>query len=174
MNKLSAFLFVLLFTACGCLWPFSGGRHHAAPVAVDDGISVEVLGGLSFEKVRKIYFEPLSAGLDAEAGEALDRFALMMVKGFSEGAVRGGRFTLVPGDGASTADAVIKGRIEAFKVRGHLKRTVLMRARADLRAVSDDEVLALVYVQRAFRDAPKDSDQAAYNIGYTLAQELSQ
>jgi hypothetical protein len=174
MNRLLACAVIVLFAASGCFWPFSKGRQPVSPPAIDDGISVEILNVPSMQKVRKIYFEPLSAGSDAEAGDMLDRLALMIIRGFFDALGDGSRFILVPADDAAKADVVIKGRFEEFKVRGHLKRKVSMKIRADVRSASDDEVLALIYAQREFRDKKKNSDEAAYNMGYVVAQKLSE
>ncbi len=142
-------------------------------VRADDGISVEILDPVTISKVKKIYFEPLGPGPDAEAGDLLDHLALMIVKGFSD-ASTGGRFVLVSGDDSSGADAVIKGHVEEFKVRGHLKKMATIKVRADLRLVSDDEVVALMYAEREFKIKGKNSSEVAYNIGHAMAQKLSE
>jgi hypothetical protein len=49
-----------------------------------------------------------------------------------------------------------------------------MKVRADLRAASDGEVLALIYTRREFRSKGRNSDQAAYDTGYAVAQKLSE
>ena len=174
MPRITVLLLILVLTVPGCFWPFSGGSRPVAPAASDEGVSVEVLAGPSFDEVRKIYFEPFSAGPEAEAGEGLDRLALMMVKGFSDETGAGGRFVLVAGDEASTADAVIRGRIETFNARGHLRKKVLMKVRGDLRSAPDNEVLALLYAQREFRDTREGPGLAAYDIGRIIARELSE
>ena len=136
MNKLLACALILLFAAQGCFWPFTGGKSLASPSVVDDATSVEVLGAAPFQGVKKVYFEPFAAGTDVPAGDAFDHLALMMVKGFLDGSAGRGRFILVSGDDAGTADLVIKGHIEGFKRRGYFTKTVLMKVRGDIRSSS--------------------------------------
>ncbi len=173
MNRLLACAVVLLVTASGCFWPFSGHGKHVSLQAVNDGVSVEVLNPSFFQKERKVYFEPFSAGTDAEAGDALDRLALMIIKGFSDAVEGHGHFVLLSGDNADGADLVIRARVEEFKVRGFFRKKGSMKVRADVCSVSQDEVLALVYAQGKFKGRLKDSDQAAYQIGYSVAEKLS-
>jgi hypothetical protein len=173
MNKLLLCLVVLVFSASGCFWPFSSGKPSVVRASVDTGVSVEMLNVSALQKVKKIYFEPLSAGAQAEASDALDRLALMIIKGFSDASdARGGRFVLVSGDDVSSADVVIKGHIEELKVRGQFKKMALMKIRADVRSVSENEVLALIYAQREVKSKGKNVDQAAYSIGFSIAEKL--
>jgi hypothetical protein len=136
--------------------------------------SVELLGGWPVKGAQKVYFEPFSVGVGAVAGDEFDHLALMMVKGFSDGLEARGRFTLVSGDDADTADIVIKGRIDGFKRRGFFRKTVSMKVRGDVCLASNDEVLAIIYVQRWFKNKGKNSDKAAYDVGYVVAHKLSE
>jgi len=47
-----------------------------------------------------------------------------------------------------------------------------MKVRGDIRSSSDDQVLALIYAVRQFEDKKKNSDQAAYDIGFVIARKL--
>ena len=171
MHKIWICAVVLMLTVCGCFWPFSSGHRRLVSTVVDDGVSLEVLNAGLLQKAKKIYFEPLSAGADAEAGEALDRLALMVIKGFSDD-LAGGRLVLVSGDDAASADIVIKGHIDEFKVQGHLSKVVSMKIHADVRSVPQDEVLALFFAKREFKDKSGYVDQSAYNVGHVMAQKL--
>lgn len=172
MKKILLLTLVMALGASGCFWPFAGTKDRGGRTAADDGVSVEILNAASAGKIRSIYFEPFSAGTRAQAGEDLDRLALMIVKGFSDACEKEGRCVLLPGSEASRADAVMTGHIEEFEVRGHFKKTALMSIRADLRAASDNDVVALIYARRSFRDKGKSSDQAAYDMGYAVAQKF--
>jgi hypothetical protein len=171
MNKLLGLSLILVFLGCGCFFPFLSGKGSLVPSIVDKDVSVEVLNAPALQKAKKIYFEPFLAGTDAEAGDALDRAALMIIKGFSDDLKRG-RFILVSGEDAASADVVIKGHIEELKVRGHWNKIVSMKIRADVYSIEQNEVLALIYARREFKDNRKNYDQAAYDMGYALAERL--
>lgn len=165
-------LALVLMTA-GCSWSLPFFHRFAKPPVLDDGISFQVLDPSAFRKVHKICFEEFSAGEDAQAGDALDRLALMIIKGFSDVLQERGHLTLLPGDRAAEADAVVKGSIEGVKVRGwFFRKKIFIKLRADVRSMMRDEVLALVYVSREFRKKGRNSDQAAYDIGHAMAEKF--
>jgi len=175
MKKISVVisLFVLLGLS-GCLWPFSGGHKNPEAGVVPVSVSVEVLNPARLKTGGKLYFAPFSAGVDAPAGEAIDRMALMMVKGASDILATGSRFVLVSGDDAASADIVVRGRIETFRPKGGFKRGVVMEVRGDVRGAHGEEVLALIYDHRDAADALKSADQAAYAVGYAIGEKLQQ
>ena len=174
MDKLLACALILVFAASGCFWPFAVRKQAVFSPVARDVTSVEVLGALPSQGVQKVYFEPFSAGTAAAAGDLLDRLALMMVKGFSDGLTLGGRFVLVSAEEADEADLVVKGRIEEIRRRGYFRKTVFIKVRADISLSSNQEVRALVYAERKFKDKRKNSDQAAYDIGFVAARKLSE
>jgi hypothetical protein len=167
-------LAMITMTCAGCMWPFGGRRHALSSAGLNDGVSIEVLNAPVLHAVKKVYFMPLSAGADAEATQELDRLALVMVKGFAEAASRGAIFELVSGDDAVHADILIKGHVEEYKVRGHFKKTVTLKVRADVRDARNDDVIALVYAQRVCPKKQRDLELAFYEMGYSLAGRLSQ
>lgn len=165
-------LIAILFS--GCIWPFSSLRPRSAMVGnVPEVVSLEVLDPVALKNAGKVYFMPLSAGQDAEAGDALDRVALMMVKGCSDAFDQSGQLKMLAGDEAGDADLVIKGRMETLKLVGG-GRLLAMKVRVDVRAASTDQVLAVVYAQREAAGRQVNADQASYDIGYALGQKLTQ
>ncbi len=155
----------------GCVWPFSGGRVRPAPPA--EGVSVEFIGpDSSMQAGGKIYFMPLAAGADAEAGEALDRLALMIIKGFADALAGGGKFVLTTDN---DADMVVIGHIDEFRTRGRFKKTASLKVTAELHKVNagaGTSVVARIHGRRQVPGVKKDIDRAAYDIGYGAGARL--
>jgi hypothetical protein len=176
MKRLLLLFSILICTTSGCFWPFTSQKRVESVPAVSDGVSVEVLDAALLKKGGKLYFMPFSAGADAEAGDTLDRVALMMVKGVSDALSEGGSgFVLVDGQDAANADVVIRGHIEQFKLQGTFKKTVLIKVRGDVRAVRENEnIIALVYAERQAEDPGAGADKVAYDFGYAIARRISE
>lgn len=170
------FLYIIVFTlfVSGCIWPFSGARKTVTPSVAGDIVSFEVIDADAVSKGGQLYMMPFEAGVDAVAGDVLDRFSLLMVKGLSDGLADGRKFTVLSGDDASKADSVIKGHIEQFKVRGSFQKKATIKVRGDLRMTSTDQVVALIYAQREVLVSGQNVDKEFYNIGVAMASKLSQ
>ncbi len=176
MNQLlKCVIFLLLLPAIsGCLWPFAVKNKNVTGPLSSGAVSVGVLNPDLLMKGGKIYFLPFSAGVDAQAGEALDRLSLMMVKGASDALEEGGRFSLLPGDMAGNADITVKGRIETFGPKGGFRRGLFMAVRGEVRLVRTNETMALIYGQKDIVNVKNGADQAAYAIGFDIGKKLSQ
>lgn len=172
MLKHVIMLLMISVLASGCLWPFASSRSPS-PAIVRDSVSVEILNPEALAKAARVYFMPLAAGPEAEAGEALDHLALMVVKGCSDAMEKNGRLTMVTGDAAHDADLVIKGHMQELKLKVR-DRLVAMTVRADVRLRASDEVIAIVFAERNAAGARVSADQAAYDVGYVLGEKLSQ
>ena len=174
MKKTLFYCLIMAVSLSGCFWPFSGVRRTPPPCATGDGISFEILDEAAMSKGGKVYMMPFAAGIDASAGDVLDRYALLMVKGLSDHLTDVKHFALVSGDEASLADFVMAGHIEQFKEIGHFKKKALIRIRGDLRSAATNHVAALIYVQREVVNHADSVDKEFYNIGAAIAAKFSQ
>ena len=187
MKKIFILIPALVVVLSGCWWPWTGARATGGAaaslgsargtdgkVAVSDGVRVDVLDPVPLKAGGKVFFMPLSAGNDAEAGGQLDHFSLMMVKGFADALAEGGGFVLVSGDDAPQADIVIKGHIEKLAFAGSFHRMASVTVRADVRFARSGEVCALIDVGRKMDADKKSLDLAAYNMGFAIAKKMSQ
>ncbi|MBF0331867.1 MAG: hypothetical protein HQL17_08005 [Candidatus Omnitrophica bacterium] len=172
MKKISFYLIIFAMFVSGCMWPFGSTRKVAGIMAPKDSVSFEVIDAQALSQGGKLYMKPFVAGVDAEAGDALDRLALLMVKGLSDGLAEDGKFTLVTGDDASQAGFIIKGHIEQFKTRGKIKKVAAIKVRADVRLASTDQVVALIYAQDEVVCRMQNVDMAFYDIGSAIAAKL--
>ncbi len=175
--NIRSLLLISLFALSGCIWPFQGVKP-ALPVSEGEpSISVDVLQPELLGKGGKLAFIPFTAGVNAEAGPALDRLALLVVKGASDVLSASSLFQILNGAESGQADLILEGRIEEFTAfagsfLGMGRKDGVIRIKAELRARRTGDVLAIVSSRDHF-ERNKNSDLIAYDIGRAIAQDLS-
>jgi hypothetical protein len=175
MSKVFLAFLIFCMTVSGCFWSSSKpkpGVEHAKTM------SVEVLRSDILAKGGAVLVEPFKAGSDAEATPALDRFALLIVKGAADALDNeGGRLSYKASDGPGNADFVIEGHIDQFRIPGTMdkmmfKKDATVRIKGELKDIQSGEIIALVYDQRKAINDPKGEEMAAYAIGVDMVREL--
>ena len=164
----------------GCLWPFRSTMPSASSNTPASSILVEVLRPDLLAKGRKLVFVPFTAGVNAEAGQRLDRLALMIVKGASD-TFQGisSPIQMIDQGDPDAADMVLEGRIEDFQTSGGWKalgigrKDGVMVLKGEVRERLTNEILVLISGRREFREA-KDADAVAYDVGHGIAEQLIQ
>ncbi|HQP10882.1 MAG TPA: hypothetical protein PKV41_05810, partial [Candidatus Omnitrophota bacterium] len=135
-------LMVSLFLTVGCSQLPLFGR----PVSVmnDKERAPEIAAGVRKGSVmdaqalkdgKNIAVIPFTAGVGITADNALDKIALMIVKGLSDAIADGGgerEFLVLTAENIQEADFVVQGRIDSMKVPSRMRRWVLLEGRKSL------------------------------------------
>ncbi|MFH0753511.1 MAG: hypothetical protein V2A70_02980, partial [Candidatus Omnitrophota bacterium] len=136
MKRRLLILFVVAVFSSGCMWPVSVFKKQGKSLARGSGVSLEILDQGVLAKGGKLYIMPFAAGVDAAAGDLLDRYALDMIKGLSDRLGIRNKFKVVSGDDAGHADFFMNGHIEQMKVVGYFNKKVFIKISGDLRATA--------------------------------------
>ncbi|MDP2654771.1 MAG: hypothetical protein Q8Q08_12195 [Candidatus Omnitrophota bacterium] len=175
MQKIIIFISICIFlTGCSLFHKDSQGVVPAKAQVrfVSDG---KVLDAGRLRKGGQLLVVPFSPGPDVTASDEVDKVALRIVKGVSDGLRQDGSNIFVLGDtGAETADFLLEGRIIRQEEPGRMKRWVLRRrwralaVEAKLIDPKTGQVIAQVSHQKSGR-----GDQASYeNLGEKIGQDV--
>ena len=170
--RMAFFIFFLTVSLQGCFWPFNDGWKS---VEILSPISVEILNESAFKREGAIAFIPFVAGPDAEAGGAVDRLALVIVKSAADTlAYSPSTLRVETEEGVGNARYVLDGRIEELREPSGLawsRKKGILRIKGELRRQDTGEALVLISGQKYF-EKDQDAVFAASEIGRAIAEGL--
>lgn len=166
-------LFLIIAAAPGCLW------GKANPPQVIESAPVPAIGRIVDSSLLKkggaLLIAPFKAGVDAEAGEQLDKISLRIVKGVADALQENNApFQILVADNAQEADVVLKGFIEKIGSSGTMKRWILRKREIDMRVqgrmmdVKTGRLILMFSFQRKIKGKTKDYNSLAYEMGKEL------
>ncbi len=177
---------ISLFLLLGCTHiPFMG---KAPQSDVNEGPILEsnkfveqgkIIDAQALKTGKNIAVVPFTASVGVEANEALDKVALMIVKGISdtfadEQGQMQDRFTVLTAENLESADFIVQGHISSVQSPSKVDRWVLLKGQKSLgadgkmiNAKTGETVLIFADAQKTVTKA-EDYNQLGYRIGKNI------
>lgn len=195
-KAVNAGFLVSLFLVIGCAHvPFAGKSSQPPTAAVKNGVHegrpfessgfVEkgrIVDGQRLQSGRNVVVIPFKAGVGVEATEALDKIALMIVKGISDAfASEGGghHLQLLTVEDSQKADMIIQGHVTAMEHPSKIGRWILFKdtkklgVEGKMTDAQTGEVI-LSFSDHAVSGAQReDHTQLGYRIGKNIGRFIS-
>nr|CAX68903.1 hypothetical protein JG1_0170 [uncultured bacterium] len=171
--KINYLSLCLLLVFSGCFWaPVRQIQSSSsANSSASNDVSVEILNALKPKKV--FVMDAFLAGSEAEAGEPVDRFALMLIKGAVDASDAD---VVISAERRNDAGYHISGHIEQFKLLKKIplwqERKVSIVVKGEITDIKSKEVVAIIYAQKTILFKKEKLDEVAYDIGRNIAARL--
>ncbi len=168
---------ILLLDFGGCLW-FKGTGVKSLESLQVEGVTVSVIRDDLWRAGGQIGFIPFTPGPNAEAGQLVDRLALMIVKGTADSFIeKKGVFSLITDGNIDNALYVIEGQVEEFdtgswwKFIGIGKKNMTFKIKGEVRDRKTGDVVARITGFKAFRRV-RDAEKVAYALGFSIGERV--